>query len=419
LSPGGVFSGIPANSGTSTYNVGVIDANGLAASASLNLTIAAPAPSSSTANYYVAPSGSNSNPCTQSSPCATPDYVVNNKASAGDIVQVAAGTYDYGSNSAQFTKSGAAGKYITVTCATRGACKIQDAITGNQTVIEIDSNYFTFDGFEVTNTSSAGINLGIYITSNFVNITRNTIHHIEHDCSDAGGGGIVVAGSGSTSGTGHDITMDSNLIYDIGWPDGGSPKCPASDVHADGILPETAGANIVITNNIVYHVSGGWGIGPGGAPGGPVNPVIISNNLVFENANGGIICTNTCDGSTISNNIVLNNGVVRGQCGIHTVYNPTDNHILEANNNVYGNAGGDYCSAGQPIQQNNISVNPALGTTFVNWKADGSGDYHQKAGSPTIDAGTSSSPGAPKVDFDGKPRPQGQSQDIGAYEFQK
>src|SRR5207245_3976034 len=130
------------------------------------------------------------------SPCATPDYAVNNKASAGDTVQVAAGTYDYGSGAAQFTKSGAAGKYITLTCATRGECKIQNSSTGNTTVIEIDSNYFMFDGFEVTNTSAAGNNMGIYVTSSFVNVTRNKIHQIEIDCSHSGGGGIV-----TTSGT--------------------------------------------------------------------------------------------------------------------------------------------------------------------------------------------------------------------------
>jgi parallel beta-helix repeat protein len=360
--------------------------------------------------YYVSPTGSDSNPCTQSSPCATPDYAVNNKASAGDTVQVAAGTYGYDSGAPQFTKSGAAGKYITLTCATRGACKIQNSSTGNTTVIEIDSNYFMFDGFEVTNTSAAGNNMGIYVTSSFVNVTRNKIHHIEIDCSRSGGGGIV-----TTSGTPvHDLTMDSNLVYDIGWPDGGSPKCPSSTVQTDGILAETPGAGIVITNNIVYHVSGGWGIGAGGRSGQNSAPIVISNNLVFSNSNGGIIITNGGDYSTVTNNIVLNNGVVAAQCGIHTIW-AADNHILEANNDVYGNAGGDYCSAGQPIQQNNISVDPASGNTFVNWKADGSGDYHQKAGSPTINNGFPSA-GAPQIDFDRNPRPQGAAYDIGAYE---
>ena len=376
---------------------------------SFNIPIAAAG--ASTGNiYYVSPTGSDSNSCTQASPCATPDYAVN-KASAGDTVLVAAGTYDYGSGAANFTKSGAAGNYITVSCATRGACKIQSSTTGNTTVVALQGDYMNFDGFEVTDTSSAGNNLGLYVTSSFVNITRNTIHHIETDCGSSGGGGIQLTGNT------HNITMDSNLIYDISWPDGGSPKCPSSTVQTDGILPETNGAGIVITNNIIYHVSGGWGIGAGGYQGGPNNPIIISNNTVFSNSNGGILIDYTGDYSTITNNIVLNNGVVRAQCGINTsIDSPPDSHILEANNDVYGNAGGDYCSTGTPIRQNNISVDPALGTTFANWKADGSGDYHQKAGSPTINNGTSST-GAPTVDFDGNPRPQGAAYDIGAYEY--
>jgi len=326
------------------------------------------------------------------------------------VVEVAAGTYDYGSGSAGFTKSGAAGNYITVSCATRGACKIQNSSTGNSTVIEIDSNYFTFDGFEVTNTSSAGNNLGIYVTSSFVNITRNKIHHIEVDCSDIGGGGIHTSKYGKSN----NITVDSNLVYDIGWPDGGSPKCPASTVQFDGILLEDAGANQVITNNIVYHVSGGWGISPG-VSGSP--PIIIMNNLVFENANGGILVTSD-GGGTIANNIVLNNGVVAAQCGIMT---PPGISFNFANNDLWKNNGGSYCfywggNNDQSVHSDDISVDPALGTTFVNWKADGSGDYHQKAGSPTINKGYSGT-GAPATDFDGNPRPQGAGYDIGTYEY--
>lgn len=417
VSQSGVFSGTPASSGTSTYNVGVTDAKGATASASLSLTIAAATSSGTGANYFVSPSGSNSNPCSENSPCATPDHAFN-LASPGQTVQVAAGTYDYGNGAAQFTKSGTASDYITVTCATRGACKIQNSVTGNSAVVVLGGSYITFDGFEVTNTSSAGNNLGLYVTTSFVNITHNTIHHIETDCGSSGGGGIQIAGSGSSNSDLHNITIDGNSIYDISYR-GGSPSCPASTVQTDGILLESAGTANQVTNNIVYHTSGGWGIlvGNSNATNVDVNS-IISNNTVFSTAMGGIIIMSG-NGTTISNNIVADTGQLSGRCGVSA---PQGVAVTYLNNDLWNNAGGNYClewgTSDQSVHSNDISINPALGTTFVNWQADGSGDYHQKAGSPTIDKGSSSAGLAPKFDHDGNPRPQGAGYDIGAYEFQ-
>jgi hypothetical protein len=356
--------------------------------------------------YYVSPTGNDSNPCTQTSPCATPDYAVNNKAAAGDRVQVAAGTYNYGSE-VHFTKSGTAVNYITLTCATRGACKIQNSVTGNSTVVWIQGSYVTFDGFEVTNTS-AGTNLGIYISGNHVSVTRNIVHHIEADCSSAGGGGINVAG-----GAGSGDVFDSNLVYDIGFANPGG--CNGTN-HVHGINFETDGpATVTITNNIVYHTLGGWGIQFQAASVGSTGSV-IANNLLFSNGDGGIVFAEmggTIDFNTVVNNIIVANGTDQAKCGIYE-YATSGTHNVYMNNDAYGNAGGDNCFK-TGSQTAGIGVNPSLGTTFVNWQADGSGDYHQKAGSPTINNGTSST-GAPKNDMDGNPRPQGAAYDIGAYE---
>ena len=368
--------------------------------------------------HYVSPTGSNSNPCSQASPCATPDHAFN-IASPGDTVKVTAGTYDYGSNAAQFMKSGAAGKYITVTCATRGACKIQNSVTDNSTVVVLGGSYITFDGFEVTNTSSAGNNLGVYVTASFVNVTHNTIHHIETDCGSRGGGGIKIAESDSINSYLHNITIDGNLIYDISYR-GGSPSCPASTIQTDGILAQTAGTALRVTNNIVYHTSGGWGIfvGNSNATNNNYNVnSVISNNTVFSTAMGGIIVMSG-NGTTISNNIVANTGQLSGRCGINA---PPGVAVTYANNDLWNNGGGNYCiewgTSDQRVHSNDISVDPALGTIFINWKADGSGDYHQKAGSPTIDAGNSTVGLPPDSDFDGNPRPEGARHDIGAYEY--
>jgi len=57
------------------------------------------------------------------------------------------------------------------------------------------------------------------------------------------------------------------------------------------------------------------------------------------------------------------------------------------------------------ISRDPLFISPAWGTT---------GDYHLQEGSPAIDHGTST--GAPSVDLEYKPRPQGAEYDIGAYE---
>ncbi|WP_263368602.1 right-handed parallel beta-helix repeat-containing protein [Edaphobacter bradus] len=335
--------------------------------------------------YYVSPMGSDSNACTQARPCAKPDYVFNKKASAGDTVRVAPGTYDYGTDAAaQFLKSGTAVNYITVTCATRGACKIQNSITGNRTVVVLGGSYITFDGFEVTNNSSAGNNLGLYVTGSFVNITHNTIHHIETDCSENGGGGIQLAGSGRQSGTGHHIVIDSNRIYDISWT-----SCQnSSSRQTDGILAETAGGGITITNNIVYHVAGGWGIMMGNGRGSAA-PMVVQYNTVFSNGNGGITLVGGTVPPIITNNIVLNNGLINPRCGINLPHGLSG---TVGHNDLWNNAGGNYCvewgSSDQRVHADDISVDPALGTTFINWQADGSGDYRLKADSLKMGAGS-------------------------------
>ena len=404
-----------AAAGTITVTCKVADDQGRTASATTAVTVNAP-PATTGNTYYVSPSGSNSNPCTQASPCADPAYAFNNKAAAGDTVRVAAGTYDYGGNEVHLSPSGTSGKYITLTCVTRGACKIQNSVTGNSTVLETDGQYITIDGFEITNTSSSGNNLGIYITMPFVNITRNTIHHIETDCGNLGGGGIQVAGSSSgNTGLGN-IVVDSNLIYDISMPNG-VPKCNAAANWTDGIIFETAAANNEITNNIIYWTAGGWGILLGNTNAVNVVNNQISNNLIFSNARGGIVVQN--GGVVISSNIIVDNGTQTNACGIMT-YSSTGPQVF-ANNDLFNNNGGNYCvdfnTSDNSIHANDLAVDPSLGTTFVNWQVNGSGDYHEKTGSPTI--GDGSAAGTPPThDYDGNPRPGNPGWDIGPYEQQ-
>ncbi|MFL5657690.1 MAG: choice-of-anchor Q domain-containing protein, partial [Ktedonobacteraceae bacterium] len=61
--------------------------------------------------------------------------------------------------------------------------------------------------------------------------------------------------------------------------------------------------------------------------------------------------------------------------------------------------------------QGTLTVDPG----FVNFKIDGSGDYHLRAGSPAIGAGTSV--GEPATDMNGLPRTIGAAVDLGPYAY--
>jgi hypothetical protein len=160
-----------------------------------------------------------------------------------------------------------------------------------------------------------------------------------------------------------------------------------------------------IQNNIVYRVAR-WGITSWHA----ANNLQISNNTVFANAGGiGLGAGDSPGGVTFDNSIVANNIIYNNSgCSILET-GSTGTHNQYLNNLTYGNAS-------DILLQNG---NTAVGTIyadpqFVNYQADGSGDYRLKSTSPAIDKGTSL--GAARNDLDGGTRPSGVTWDIGAYE---
>jgi hypothetical protein len=388
-----------------------------AASASATVSIkaaATPPPSSASSTWsgwnftptlYASASGSGTT-CSSSSPC-TLDYAFNTKAKAGSVIQAAPGTYNYGSGGyVTLNASGTSGSPIVVYCATRGACVIESSTANNSgagTILEMTGAYQGVYGFTFTSTQTSGVNVNqaIFMTGHDYTFAENTIYNINPDCSSNGGGGIQVANGV------YNYTIDANLIYNIG--NGNSACAGTSVVQVDGILAESTGAGAVITNNIVWGVYGGWGILYGNSSGDTA-PGIIANNLVFNNANGGIAMVNGTEGSTVVNNITVDNknNAGNGGCGIWTIYaNLTGTRFL--NNDDDGNPSTGGCSTSS---SGAISASPT--STFANWQVNGSGNYAEASGSPTIDAGTAT--GAPNHDFSGNPRPAGAGYDIGPYE---
>ena len=123
-------------------------------------------------------------------------------------MSVAAGTYTYNNVWIQFTKSGSSGSPITVQCATRGACLLHtNDVEGTRWFIEIDSNYFVLDGFDIADTAS-GINenFGVLDFGSNVTIPHNVVHDWHTACTDNGGAGISASGSATN------VAMNANVI---------------------------------------------------------------------------------------------------------------------------------------------------------------------------------------------------------------
>jgi len=382
------------------------------AKATVAVTAAAtPPPSGSTwsgwnftPTLYASPTGSGST-CSSSSPC-TIDYAFNTKATAGSVIQAAAGTYASGSSHLTLSKSGTSGKPIVLTCVTRGACHITGTSTGNTDVMGIAGNYITFDGFDVSNVSSSipNSNMIIYLTGSHDILSRNAIHDVQPDCGSNGGGAVQTGGSTSYN------TYDANLVYNVG---NNNPACKSgSVVQVDGILDETNGVGDVVENNIIYNIYGGWGI-THGYPDGAAAAITIVNNLVFEVGDGGIALTYGAASSIIKNNMMIDNGFnYSGGCGLYGYSTASGMQI--SNNDADGNSGGAYCQsdATGTIATSGGDLSAAPASTFVNWQTNGSGNYQESASSPTIGAGTSAS--APDHDFAGNTRSG--STDIGPYQ---
>ena len=380
----------------------------------LFLTLCATTPKALAINdYYVSPSGSGST-CSQASPCsmATVDTVLvvgsagtcsagTNWISASGIgacIHVASGTY---SGSVQTNKNGTASARIRYVSDTQYGARLLGsssgavmwAVTGSYT----DVVGFDFDG----SVNAAAIDgLVVYQTAPHSNILFNRLHDIDnsptaenHNAvlqSNSGGACTGCFGPGFTAYTG-------NLLYHNG--DGAGHSVPGGG----GQTGISLGNDDTMQDNIVMDNGKGWCVQATHSS----TRNIITNNTLINCDRGGIRMGNDSgtgnDFTTVSNNIIVNNGgfgsnygFYNTACGIHNIY---------ANNLFYGNLPADInpCPSGPQFTGTQSGSNS---TTFVNYTGTVSGDYHPKAGSTAIGAGTTSCASgaglcAPPVDFSG------------------
>jgi hypothetical protein len=351
-------------------------------------------------DLYVSMTGSDGNNGSQNAPFAT-ILAASQHAQSGTTIHVAPGTYQGGFTT---TANGTAAAHITYVSDTQWGAKIVGGPVTNSAAAGWwnQGNYVDVKGFEIDGSNAqaaANWQYGFYDSGSHDTFQNGSVHDILRDITAfnkaeaAAMGGAAIEMDSYAGGV--DGSVIGNLAYNIG-PDG------LHSDHTQGIYQSETG---VIRNNIIYNV-----VGDGIVTWHAAQNINISNNTIDNARDAGIVVGSGDSGSSsttgdyinTNNNIVVNsaNGIVEnGITGIHNTY---------VDNLVYGVQGSIVRLQNGLRDVGTVQADPM----FVNAAGH---DYHLRAGSPAINAGTAS--GAPATDFDGNARPQGGAFDIGAYEF--
>ena len=367
-------SGVTWNSSSTTY--ATISATGLAtgvAGGSTSITasssgvVSAPAAAlavtavttGSGKSFYVAPTGSDSNPGTSASPWLTIQHAAST-VPAGSTVYVAAGTYNEsinvtvsGTSSAPITFTGESGAIVSGTGLTPSTSQTQGLWNiGSATPAGVDVSYITIQGFTIENYTTSNANAcpaGIWISgaSNGIQILNNTITNITTTSEKEGNAfGISAYGTETTAING--LVISGNTVY--GLKTGNSET-----VNVDGNV-----TNFTITNNTIHDndnigidAIGGEGVGPSGydyARYGEISGNTVYNISAIDNAGegdqydaDGIYC-DTCAYVVIERNLVhncdLNIEVASEHSGKYSQYVTVRNNVVYNANSVGISIGG-------------------------------------------------------------------------------
>jgi hypothetical protein len=413
----------------------------------------------SAASYYVSPSGRDTDPGSFTQPWKTVGHAAAT-AVAGDTVYLRAGTYV---ERLAPTNSGNIGAPISFV-AYQGEKPVIDG-NGNTVLVRLSGqSYITVAGLTLQNSealSQPGVNI-------------NGGHHIvirDNDISHTGGPGIwaenILAHDAYVEGD-EDLIVEGNHINDtnllglnealslqrahnfvvrnntvgLTYKEGidckvgssygrvygntisrGDSKYNGVGIYIDAYLETTPARDIEVFGNVVDGRN--YGIAIAGEEGGAVENLKIYNNVIRNVPYDGIILTSwassTSQGRLRRNISIVNNTLHACHVGIQVDDDTVRENVIVRNNIVSG------CTSSQMRMPSDVVVdhNVVHGTTQVQGTeavlddplfVDGeNGNYHLQATSPARDKG--SADGAPAVDFDGTPRPQGAGIDMGAFEY--
>jgi hypothetical protein len=375
--------------------------------------------------YYVATTGSNSNPGSQGSPWLTMQKAADTMV-AGDTTIVKNGTYT--EDVLQFnTTDGTIGSRITLRAENQHLA-ILSSTSSCSPSIDIVKNYITIDGLRLT-VSPSDVQCTTGTTANYqIHIRPANVGGSQTTLKKGGWikNVLINEPAGHRYG-GIKITQDDSIIENI-VSYGEIETLMTNNViirnntvfidSKNGIHTKGGSRNTQIYNNIVHMTGGQWvyGIVAGGCTGDPwfydlaakieAYNVAIYNNVVI-NDNGSTTNTlfafSSASNSKIFNNIGINGRPVQyiRSCATSGLVHPPNanpmfvNNILidETGDSSYGqgavtdftgtstiNYNNFFGFSAPPSQTNAITGNPL----FVNIASD----WHLQAGSPGIGRGT-------------------------------
>ncbi|HXD11693.1 MAG TPA: right-handed parallel beta-helix repeat-containing protein, partial [Anaerolineales bacterium] len=326
-------------------------------------------------SYFVALSGSDSNPGTLAAPWRHIQYALD-RVGAGSTVNVMNGVYN---EKVTFPRSGVSGSYIVLQNYTGQAPVIDGtgvSISGETGLVTIENKqYVKLIGFEIRNLKAGGVSSafpqGISIRGNgaFIEIRNNRVHDIENSCRRCGAHGIAVYGRDPNASI-HDLLIDGNEVFNgqFGWSESmvlngnvefftvsnnivhdndnigidfigfeGENPDPALDRARDG----------TVVGNLVYNINsyGNPAYGNERSAGGIYvdggTRILIERNIVHH-SNLGVELASEHSGKntsfvTLRNNFFYNNtqtGIAMG--GYDTKRGSTENCVI-VNNTLYNN----------------------------------------------------------------------------------
>jgi hypothetical protein len=327
-------------------------------------------PPPSSINFFVSSSGNDQADGSVAHPWKTLEKAAA-MAAPGVTVHVAQGDYSLGDTELKTEASGTASQRVRYVSEKKWGARLRSTKTGNSTVWWNKGDYVDIEGFDI---AGAGA-VGIYNEGSHTRIVGNHVHDISAPgCPENGGAGIH---DGNFRASDDDVI--GNWVHDIGQYDLSCPR-----VH--GIYHANAGGHIL--NNVVFH-NEGWGIHLWHA----ATHVMIAGNTVFSNGYGGIAVGADAadfaargdknDHTVVEHNIVFQNGLVPGARGYGIIESgAVGKRNTYVNNLVYRNLPAD-----MKIFSKNESGTVHADPQFMNYRADGKGDYQLRPESPACSRG--------------------------------